>query len=401
MTILTDAFFDSMDSSVLEVGEAESLPPECYTSPEFYAFEKEALFNHEWLCVGRTAWLARPGDYFTTMHAGEPIVVTMSRDGAIHAMSSVCQHRGMLVAEGSGNARGLVCPYHHWTYGLDGRLMGAPAMEKTCNFEGRKISLPKFRVEDWQGFLFVNLDKDAPPLGPRLKVLSDAMANYEVPTLEGPRPNAPTRYPFNWKVMLENNNDGYHANKLHAGPLHDFIPSELAEFPEFPSEAAGYMRFNRTLHRDVGFNAVQKAVLPILPGLTEAERNRVMFVNVPPTLSMVMMSDFVLYLILHPQSAETHAMSMGWLVKAGAMDEPLFNERMDMNMAGAMTITAQDQHVDEMVQIGLGSQYAPRGRYSWQEQAQQQLNVWLVQRYRKGWERMKASVDEPRPRVPA
>jgi hypothetical protein len=137
----------------------------------------------------------------------------------------------------------------------------------------------------------------------------------------------------------------------------------------------------------VGFNALQKAVLPIFPKLTEAQRNQVLFVNIPPTLSFVFLSDFVLYLTLHAESAGAHAMSIGWLVRPGAMEEPLFDARMAMNMSAAMEITAQDLHVDELVQIGLQSKFAPRGRYSWQEGAQGAFNRWLVGRYRAGWQR--------------
>jgi phenylpropionate dioxygenase-like ring-hydroxylating dioxygenase large terminal subunit len=197
--------------------------------------------------------------------------------------------------------------------------------------------------------------------------------------------------------MMENNNDGYHATRLHRGPLHDFIPSELATFPDLPADTAGYFRFNGTLHQDVGFNALQKAVLPIFPKLTEAQRNQVLFVNIPPTLSFVFLSDFVLYLTLHAESAGAHAMSIGWLVRPGAMEEPLFDARMAMNMSAAMEITAQDLHVDELVQIGLQSKFAPRGRYSWQEQAQRDLNVWLVERYRRAWSRQKGEAPSSPP----
>ena len=129
---LNDQFFKDLDSSVLPIDTAETLPPECYTDDDFYNFEKEAVFNHEWLCVGREDWVKNPGDYFTTTIIDEPIIVVRDKDGAVRAMSSVCQHRAMLVAEGHGNTRGFVCAYHHWTYGLDGSLVSAPAMGKTC-----------------------------------------------------------------------------------------------------------------------------------------------------------------------------------------------------------------------------------------------------------------------------
>ncbi|TWB56286.1 aromatic ring-hydroxylating oxygenase subunit alpha [Nitrospirillum viridazoti] len=389
-SFLNDAFFSGLDSSALGVEAAETLPPLCYTDREFYEFEKEALFNHEWLCVGRESWVKETGDYFTTSIIDEPIVVARGRDGVIRAMSSVCQHRAMLVAEGQGNTRAFLCPYHHWSYGLDGQLVGAPAMEKTCNFDKKDIKLPQFKVEVWHGFIFVNFDLDAPALAPRLAALEGVMAPYSMATLNGPAPDRDIKFPWNWKVMFENNNDGYHANRLHGGALHDFVPSRLAAFPDdLPADTAGYYRTNGTLHADASFNPTQKAILPVFPALGEAERNRMLFVNVPPTLSLVITSDMIIYLILRADGAETHLMDQGYLVAPGAMEDPLFNDKLAMNKHSTAAIIAQDLHVDEMVQVGLRSRHAIRGRYSWQEQAQREFNGWLVRRYQHTWARTK------------
>ena len=389
-SILDDAFFASLDSSVRDLSEAETLPPACYVDPGFYEFEKEAVFNHEWLCVGRESWVAEAGDYFTTSIIGEPILVARTRQGELVAMSSVCQHRGMLVAEGAGNTRGFLCPYHHWTYGLDGHLVNAPAMERTCDFDKRQVHLPRFKVEAWLGFIFINFDMDAAPLAPRLTAVEDAIACYGLAAADGPRPGAPARYAWNWKVMFENNNDGYHANKLHHGPLHDFVPSALAVFPELPADTAGYLRFNGTTHPDASFNATQKAVLPVFPALSPEDRGRMTFANVPPTLSLVLTSDLVIYLIVRADGPESLEMDTGVLVAPGAMEDPAFPHRMNMIMAAAGEIIAQDLHVDELVQKGLRSRFAPRGRYSWQEGAQLAFNAWLTPRYQACWAGMKA-----------
>jgi len=388
--LLSDAFFDSLGSSVLPVDQAQTLPPACYVDADFYAFEKQALFQREWLCVGREAWAAAPGDYFTTVIADEPILVARTRQGELKAMSSVCQHRAMLVAEGHGNARGFVCPYHHWTYGLDGRLVNAPAMERACDFDKGAFGLPQFKVEVWMGFVFVNLDPQAPPLAPRLSGLNEALAAYDMAAAEGPRPGPPGVYPWNWKVMFENNNDGYHANRLHHGPLHDFVPSALAQFPPLPQDTAGYLRFNGTTHPDASFNVTQKALLPVFPGLGEVERSRMVFANVPPTLSLVMTSDMVIYLIVRATGPETHEMDTGLLFAPGALEDPAFEHKMATIMAGAGAIIAQDLHVDELVQVGLRSRYAVRGRYSWQEGAQSAFNGWLTARYQACWAESRA-----------
>ena len=380
-------FIRGLERSTRDLSEAETLPPLCYTSAAFYEFEKEALFNHEWLCVGREAWVGRPGDYFTTSIVGEPILVARDLAGGLHAMSAVCQHRAMLVAEGSGNTKGFLCPYHHWAYGLDGKLVGAPAMNRTCDFDRAAMRLPRFRTELWQGFIFINFDDEAPPLAPRLAAVEQAVGGFGLAAAEGPRPGPAGQLQWNWKVMFENNNDGYHANKLHHGPLHDFVPSHLAEFPDAEAADAGFLRYNGTLHADASFNATQRALLPVFPGLSDAERHRMTFANVPPTLSLVMMSDMVIYLILRPDGPESLEQDTGILVAPGAMADPSFQHKLDMNMAAAGQIIAQDMHVDALVQVGLRSRFAPRGRYSWQEGAQGQFNRWLVHRYTAAWDR--------------
>jgi phenylpropionate dioxygenase-like ring-hydroxylating dioxygenase large terminal subunit len=386
--LLNDAFFAGFETSLGGLDTAETLPPACYTDAGFYEFEKEALFGHEWLCVGREEWVKEPGDYFTTQVVGEPIVVARARDGVVRAMSSVCQHRAMLVAEGKGNARGFVCPYHHWVYGLDGRLVNAPAMERTCGFDKKTVALPEFRLENWLGFLFINFDPDAAPLAPRLQTVANAIAGYDLANAECAQ-TMTGQFAWNWKVMFENNNDGYHASKLHQGPLHDFVPSELAVFPDADPADAGFLRFNETLHPDASFNPTQRAVLPVFPKLTREDRARMTFANVPPTLSLVLTSDLVIFLILRATGPQTMEQDTGLLVAPGASLDPSFPHRLEMIMTSAGKIIAQDMHVDAQVQVGLRSRFARRGRYSWQEGAQGQFNHWLVPRYRAAWAAMR------------
>jgi phenylpropionate dioxygenase-like ring-hydroxylating dioxygenase large terminal subunit len=382
----TDKFFDDMESSIVDVNEACMLPPSCYSDPEFFKFEMDAIFAKEWLCVGREAWIQTPGEYFTADQAGERIIIVRQQDGTVAALSAVCQHRAMLVAEGRGKSRTFICPYHHWTYGLDGALVGAPAMEKACNFDKSQVSLPKIRVEIWLGFVFVNFDTEAAPLTPRLTPVTNLLKNYDVETAEESEyPGEPSREYWNWKVRFENSNDGYHANRLHAGPVHDIVPSSLASFPELPRDTAGYFRYNQTLHPDASFNPTLKAVLPVFPKLTDAERHRMLFINVPPTLFIVGRSETLTYNIFFIHGPAEMSSQRGWMVSSGTKTQPLFKERLQMNVDGSKPIFEQDRHVDELVQVGLRSRYAARGRYSWQEKSQQEFNRWLVDRYRRHW----------------
>src|SRR5262249_58268 len=153
----------------------------------------------------------------TASQVGEPLIISRDRDGKLNAMSAVCRHRAMLVAEGHGNTRGFVCPYHHWTYSLSGDLVGAPQMNKACDFDRTQFPLPKLKLETWLGFVFVTFDLNAPPLAPRLAALADVLKNYNLAgNDELPTPGELRKEMWNWKVRYENSNDGYHANRLHA-----------------------------------------------------------------------------------------------------------------------------------------------------------------------------------------
>jgi len=119
------------------------------------------------------------------------------------------------------------------------------------------------------------------------------------------------------------------------------------------------------------------------------------FANMPPTLSLVLTADVAMYLILRADTAGTHEMDVGLLFAPGAMKDPAFDHRVAILMQAADVIMAQDQHVDELVQIGLRSRFAARGRYSWQEGAQHQFNSWLVPRYQQCWSKTRGADAPP------
>ena len=271
----------SLDESVGDVSTASTLPADLYTSPDVLQFEWEAVFAHEWLCVGRVERIPNPGDWFTVTYGNEPIIVVRDKSGAINAMSAVCQHRAMQVCDGSGTSTTFKCPYHHWTYSLEGRLLGAPAMERTTDFDKSQFGLPRLRVELWQGFVFVNMDPDAAPLAPTLSRYEPFLEHYDLADAVCPGTFTLTDLPWNWKVMFENFNDGYHANRLHQY-VQDFCPSGMTAFPvDWAEESNVIFRTAGYTHLDGGFNATHHAIMPVFPQLTDEERSRSTFALVP------------------------------------------------------------------------------------------------------------------------
>jgi phenylpropionate dioxygenase-like ring-hydroxylating dioxygenase large terminal subunit len=176
------------------------LPAEAYTSPAFHRFEVQTIWRHEWVLAGRLEEIPQVGDYFAVAIAGEPLLVVRGEGGAVTAMSAVCRHRGMLVAEDRGRCeRAFICPYHGWAYDRSGALLGAPQQP---DLVGTGIALPTVRAEVWKGFIFVNLDPDAAPLAPRLEPLEEIVAPYGLEDLRGEFLRDPEPPRRSWRLDL-------------------------------------------------------------------------------------------------------------------------------------------------------------------------------------------------------
>lgn len=385
MTVFTDDLLSALEASVEDVANAVTLPPALYTSAEALEFEREAVFMQEWLAVGRAERIPNPNDWFTVDLLGEPVIVLRAKDGAVRAMSGVCQHRAMQLCEGQGNDTTFTCPYHHWIYGQDGRLLGAPAMERTEDFDKGDFGLPQLRVEEWQGFIFVNFDPEAAPLGPTLARYEPYIANYDLANAVCPGTFTLENLPWNWKVMFENFNDGYHANRLHQF-VQDFCPSNMSGFPEpWDDEANVVFRTAGYTHIDGGFNATHRVIMDVFPNLTEEERTRSTFALVPPMLCFGTAPDQCFFFLVRPTGPETIDVEIGYIFHPSALEDPLFEAKLKLSDAGVQVFVEQDQDATTKVQKGLRSRFAPRGRYSWQEESHVQFNRWLVRRYRSNW----------------
>ncbi len=213
------------------MGQARALPMAAYTSQDLFQLEAEEIFRKEWICVGRDEQVREIGDWFTTEIAGEPIVITRDEDNEVRALSSICRHRYMSIANGAGNSRRLTCPYHRWSYSLDGSLRGAPLMDEPVNSDGGSCKLPSFALESWLGFIFVNLAEDPAPLAPKLEGAEATLAPYGIKDWRI-LISFDEVWAGNWKLALETALEGYHLDGLHAGEIAEMLPSKGAKFIE-------------------------------------------------------------------------------------------------------------------------------------------------------------------------
>jgi Phenylpropionate dioxygenase and related ring-hydroxylating dioxygenases, large terminal subunit len=159
---------------------ATAMPPGLYHDPEIFARERDRLFARGWLCPGLAAEIPKPGDYLSFSVNDQPLFVIRGEDGAIRAFANVCLHRMMRLVEGRGSCSRIVCPYHAWTYGIDGQLLAAPHMKRTPGFDPREHHLAEIRCEIWQGWIYVTLDPAAESVARLLAPLEAMVAPYDM-----------------------------------------------------------------------------------------------------------------------------------------------------------------------------------------------------------------------------
>ena len=198
--------------------QARAMPPSVYTDPAFLQAELSNIFSQDWFCVGRADALANEGDYLTLDLAGQPIVVLHDGQGQLRAMSNVCRHRMSTLLQGRGNIRSIVCPYHAWTYNLDGRLRGAPAMDQNTAFCKSDVVLPAVACAEWLGWLFVSLNPKARPVAQELAQVQELVGDFAMETYSETFFETHV-WDTNWKILAENFMESYHLPVCHAGTI--------------------------------------------------------------------------------------------------------------------------------------------------------------------------------------
>jgi choline monooxygenase len=198
--------------------DAHTIPASWYTDPRIAQLELQNVFSRAWQAVGRTEQVEKPGQYVTASVAGEPVVTVRGSDGKLRAFYNVCRHHAMTVMnEPCGHAQHMRCPYHGWTYNLEGELRGMTEFEGVCNFDRAQNGLVPIRVETWENFVFVNLDPHAASLPEFLGALVDLAKPLGFGGLQFVERRSYTLN-CNWKVYVDNFLDGgYHVPHMHKG----------------------------------------------------------------------------------------------------------------------------------------------------------------------------------------
>jgi len=340
---------------------AKTLPQRYFVSPEIFAKEQEKIFSAQWVLVGHQSQIARAGDYFVQEVAGESLIVLRDPKGEVRGFYNVCRHRGTrLCEEKAGHSLTIQCPYHAWTYGLDGRLIGVPHMDKVQGFDKAEYSLHAVNLSLWEGFIFVNLADAPAPLEEVFAPLAGKFTHWNLPKLRSAR-RIDYDVRANWKLICENYSECYHCPGVHptlskVSP-YDSAENDLIEGPFL----GGFMRINKGKSLTMSGNACALAVGDA-EGEGKEEKELVFYYSIFPNMLLSMHPEYVMVHQLWPQSPGQTLILCDWFFHPKAFDRPDFHPD-DAIEFWDMT-NKQDWHVCELSQQGIASRAYQPGPYS-------------------------------------
>jgi Rieske 2Fe-2S family protein len=334
---------------------------EVYTSPAIFTQETERIFARQWNCVGRAAVLPNGGDYLVREIAGESIVVARDRHGRLRAFFNVCRHRGTrLCTEENGHfSETIQCPYHAWTWTIDGRLIGAPHMQEVEDFDKRDYPLHEAALAVWEDFLFVNLAPDPEPFEQAWAPVLERFTRYNLPSLHaGHRVVYDVR--ANWKLVFQNYSECLHCPTIHP-ELACVLPyqsgaNDMIEGPFL----GGYMEITPP-HQSATLSG-RAAGRIVSASLPEPDRHRGYYYSLMPNLLLSLHPDYVNYYIIRPVSENRTIVESEWLFHADTLSDPANNAQDAIDFWDVTN--RQDWNIIERGQLGIASRRYSPGPYS-------------------------------------
>src|SRR5258707_2937674 len=341
---------------------AKTLAQRYFVAAEVFVEEQGRIFSKQWVLVGHQSQIKKAGDYFVIEVSGESLIVIRDSKFEIRAFFNVCRHRGaQLKEDGRGHASVIQCPYHAWTYGLDGRLIGAPHMDDVPGFAKADYSLHAVNLGLWEGFIFVNL---VPKRDGSLSIedwfapLAGKFSHWNMSIL---RPAKRLEYDVraNWKLMFENYSECYHCPGVHpqlqkVSP-YDSAANDLRACPIL----SGFMKINPGNSLTMSGNACAAFVGEI------ENLQQVFYYSIFPNMLLSLHPEYVMVHQLWPQSPERTLIVCDWLFHPDAFGRKDFKPEDAIEFWA--TTNKQDSHVCELSQQGIASRAYEPGPYSSRE----------------------------------
>jgi glycine betaine catabolism A len=351
--------FDPVDlePALRPFGQSRMLPRDAYTSPRVFAFEQERFFAGSWTCVAREGDLEGTGAQRAVRVGGAGLLLVRGTDGWVRAFANTCRHRGheLLGVGEQTTRRTVLCPYHAWTYDLDGALRAAPGFRDHEDFQPAEHGLVELPLESWHGFLFVNGSGDAPPFAEHVGALDDLVAPYRPERLVA---LASHEYDLacNWKVVLENYHECYHCPLIHPELCQVSPPASGDNFELDGAWVGGTM--------DLKDHAVTMSLdghsdgVPI-PGLDGERLRTVAYLGLFPNLLLSLHPDYLMTHLVEPLGPALSHVVCTWYFPPEAAGRPGFDPSYAVDFWDRTN--RQDWAACESVQRGMASPHFQPG----------------------------------------
>lgn len=342
--------------------EAETLPPWCYTHRDFYQRELQRLFRRSWNCVGRVERLPHAGDFVAFELAGVPTMLVRDEGGRLRAFANTCRHRGTQLLEGSGNCKPLIqCPYHGWSYRLDGKLAGAPEMAEVSAFKKDDYGLIPVRLETRDGFIFINFDEDAADFDSYLGDFSETFAPYSLGEMRCVR-RRQYEVACNWKLFIEVFMEWYHLKAVHSNSL----DSINYDHPDPVDKTKGQYVTQFGTHEGTGalLKGHGHTGFPPIATLSGRLLSGTRYALVYPAFVVAASTDSMWYFECYPQGPDRTRYAMSVCFPENTIARPDFQEHVGTYFERFDAGIVEDNAILERQQAGLTSPLARAGRLS-------------------------------------
>ena len=357
-----------------------TLDREFYFSEEIFEREKERIFCREWFCAGREEELPDPGDYLVLEVAGESLIVVRTRQGDLAAHYNVCRHRGsrLVPQDSKGSLGGAIrCPYHSWTYALEGALRNPLPTDEEEGFTKTSLGLYPVGIESWGGFFFLNLTPaeavaSGSNLALQLGAIPERLRRYPLEELRSAR-RIVYEVEANWKVILENYNECYHC-----GPVH---PELCRLVPAFKQRGGSELDWERGIpHREGAWTFTETGTTNRRPfdGLNEDERVRHKGELIYPNFMLSLSADHVTAYTLWPRGPGRTTVACDFLFHPSEAGRPEFDPSDAVDFWDL--VNRQDWAICENVQRGMQSRVFQHGYYAPMESASLDIRRYLEER---------------------
>lgn len=338
---------------------AKTLDGKYYTSVDVFALEAERIFTRQWFCAGHASRIPETGDFFVLEAFGESLIVLRDGENEVRAYYNVCRHRGTHMCEENEGRFGksIQCPYHAWTYGLDGKLIGAPLMQGVADFKRDEFPLHAVNLRLWEGFIFLNLDSSPESFEEVFAPLMNKFGGWNLSRLKSAR-RITYDVRANWKFIFQNYNECYHCPPVHP-QLAKISPSDSGENDLIQGRfIGGFMLIDGA----ESLTLSGKACAAPVGDLASEDQHRVYYYSISPNMLLSLHPDYVMFHTIWPQSPTHSLIRCEWLFHPDAFERADFRPEDGIEFWD-MT-NRQDWHMCELGQIGVTSRAYRPGPYS-------------------------------------